>query len=88
MYMATGSWVGEFVRDDKIDRIDKIDELKKYGYVHINLMENNAKAKSSSNADSSNPKTGDDIYMTVTVMGLYAAALCAVYFVSKKRAFR
>ena len=88
MYMATGSWVGEFVRDDKIDRIDNIDELKKDGYVHINVMVNNAKAKSSSNADSSNPKTGDDIYMTVTVMGLSAAALCAVYFVSKKRAVR
>ncbi len=88
MYMATGSWVGEFVRDDKIDRIDNIDELKKDGYVHINVMVNNAKAKSNSNADSSNPKTGDDIYMTVTVMGLSAAALCAVYFVSKKRAVR
>lgn len=88
LYLATGSWVGQFVQDDKYDRFDNIDDLKKEGYVHINIMVNNAKAKTSSNADSSNPKTGDDIYMTVTVMGLSAAALCAVYFISKKRAVR
>lgn len=88
LYFATGSWVGQFVKDEKVDRIDNINELKKDGYVHINVMVNNAKAKTNSNADSSNPKTGDDIYMTVTVMGLSAAALCAVYFVSKKRAVR
>ena len=88
LYMATGNWVGDYVTDNKAGRIDNIDELKKEGYVHINVMVNNAKAKSNSNAGSSNPKTGDDIYMTVTVMGLSAAALCAVYFVSKKRAVR
>ena len=88
LYFATGSWVGQFVKDEKVDRIEDIDDLRKEGYVHINVMVNNAKAKTNSNADSSNPKTGDDIYMTVTVMGLSAAALCAVYYISKKRAVR
>lgn len=44
-------------------------------------------SSSSSTADSTNPKTGDSIYMVATVMGLSAAALAAVYYVSKKRAF-
>jgi len=88
LYYVTGNWVGNYFQDNKAKTIDGLDfELEK-GYVHINVMLNNAVAKTSSNADSSNPKTGDDIYMTVTVMGLSAAALCAVYYISKKRAVR
>ena len=45
-------------------------------------------SSSSSTADTSNPKTGDSVYMVVTVMGLSAAALAAAYVVSKKRAIR
>lgn len=88
LYYVTGNWVGNYFQDNKAATIDDLDwELEK-GYVHINVMLNNATAKTSSNADTSNPKTGDDIYMTVTVMGLSAAALCAVYYISKKRAVR
>lgn len=88
LYYVTGNWVGNYFQDNKSKTIDDLDwELEK-GYVHINVMLNNATAKTSSNADTSNPKTGDDIYMTVTVMGLSAAALCAVYYISKKRAVR
>lgn len=88
LYYVTGNWVGNYFQDNKATTIDDLDwELEK-GYVHINVMLNNATAKTSSNADTSNPKTGDDIYMTVTVMGLSAAALCAVYYISKKRAVR
>lgn len=44
-----------------------------------------AKSSSSSNADSTNPKTGDSIYTAVAVMGLSVTALAAVYFINKKR---
>lgn len=88
LYYVTGNWVGNYFQDNKAKTIDGLDYELEKGYVHINVMLNNAVAKTSSNADSSNPKTGDDIYMTVTVMGLSAAALCAVYYISKKRAVR
>lgn len=42
-------------------------------------------ASSSSSNKSDNPKTGDSILMAVTVLGLSASALAAVYFISKKK---
>lgn len=88
LYYVTGNWVGNYFQDNKARFIEDLDMKLENGYVHINVMLNNATAKTSSNADTSNPKTGDDIYMAVTVMGLSAAALCAVYYISKKRAVR
>ncbi|MDO5152561.1 MAG: hypothetical protein Q4D50_04295 [Eubacteriales bacterium] len=88
LYFATGDWVGKFVKDDKVDTIDNIAELKRDGYVHINIMITNATAKStsSSNADTSNPKTGDTFTATMTVMTISASALVLVYLFNKKRA--
>ena len=88
LYLVKGNWLGEFIRDGKADTIADIDDKLEQGYVDINIMLNNATAKTTSTADSSNPKTGDSIYMTVTVMGLSVAALAAVYYVSKKRVVR
>lgn len=88
LYFATGDWVGNFVKDDKVDTIDNIAELKKDGYVHINIMITNATAKSTSTstADTSNPKTGDAFTTTMTVMTVSAGALVLVYLFNKKRA--
>lgn len=90
MYLARGNWVSNFVTDSqKYSTIEDTNDMRQTAEVHINVMITNANAKSSSSstADSTNPKTGDNIYMMVTVMGLSAAALAAVYYVSKKRAF-
>ena len=63
-----------------------LDRMRSEGYVHLNVMLTNAKAKSSSsNADSSNPKTGDTIFVPVMVMGVTATALAAAYVFGKKR---
>ena len=51
-------------------------------------MVRDAKRISSGVADSSNPKTGDAIYMAVTVMALSGTALAAAYIFSKKRAVK
>ena len=53
--------------------------------VHVILNDATLKGSSSSSNKSDNPKTGDTILMAVTVMGLSASALAAVYFVSKKK---
>ena len=45
-------------------------------------------SSSSSNADTSNPKTGDSTYIPMTILGLSAASLMAVYFFTKKRVVR
>lgn len=87
LYVAKGNFVSNWATDSgKSSSISGLKAMRYDSVVGINVMVNNAVAKTSSNADSSNPKTGDDIYMTVTVMGLSAAALCAVYYISKKRA--
>lgn len=88
-YYSTSSTKNDYINNkNKTDRIDNLDELRKEGYVHLNVWIDNAKAKTDSNSSSSNPKTGDTIYMAVTVMGLSAASLAAVYYISKKRAVR
>lgn len=75
-----------FVDDtEKFTEID-LDELglKDNEDVHISLMLTNAKAKSSSTADSSNPKTGDSIFGVAAVMTVSVTAL-AVLVLNKKR---
>lgn len=90
LYLAVGNWVGNFITDTKDEVIDNIVELKEDGYVHINIMITNAKAKttSTSTADTTNPKTGDSIYMAVTVMAVSACALAMVVYFNKKRAVK
>lgn len=86
LYLAKGNWVKDYVTDsNKVEKLSDVDVRTGEEYVHINVMITNAKAKSTSTADSSNPKTGDAIFMTITVMGLSAAALTGMYFYDKKR---
>lgn len=85
LYLARGNWVANYVADtEKYDSI-KAGEMQQTGTVYINVMIGNAKAKSSSTADSSNPKTGDTIFVPVMVLGLTASALAAAYVIGKKR---
>ena len=88
LYKATGNWVKDFAANKQTDRIDNILDLRDDGYVHINVVLNNAKSKtSSSNADPNNPKTGDSIGTVISVMGLSATALATMFFFNKKRIF-
>ena len=90
-YYSTSTTKNDYINDKKVPGpINNLDDLRSEGYVHLNVWIDNAKAKSdsSSSSSSSNPKTGDTIYMAVTVMGLSAASLAAVYYISKKRAVR
>lgn len=87
-YYSTSTTKTDYIKDEnKTTRIDNLDDLRTQGYVHLNVWIDNyvAKSSSSSNADSSNPKTGDSIYTAVAVMGLSVTALAAVYFINKKR---
>lgn len=67
--------------------INNLEDMRRKGEVHLYITIDNytTKSSSSSNADSSNPKTGDSIYTAVAVMGLSVTALAAVYFINKKR---
>lgn len=86
LYLAKGNWVKDYVTDaNKYEKLNDVDVRTGEEYVHINVMITNATAKTSSTADTSNPKTGDAIFMTITVMGLSAAALTALFFYDKKR---
>lgn len=87
-YYSTSTTKTDYIKDEnKTERINNLDDLRTQGYVHLNVWIDNyvAKSSSSSNADSSNPKTGDSIYTAVAVMGLSVTALAAVYFINKKR---
>ena len=86
LYDVTGNWAGNYVTNNKTDKIDYVQyRLNNVGSIDINVMLNNAKLKSASTADSSNPKTGDTIFVPVMVMGLTASALVAAYVIGKKR---
>lgn len=88
LYKATGNWVKDFAADNQVSSINNILDLRDDGYVHINVVLNNAKSKtSSSNADPNNPKTGDSIGTVISVMGLSATALATMFFFNKKRIF-
>lgn len=88
LYLAQGNWVADYVADTK--KYDSIDagEMRQTGTVYINVMISNAKAKSTATADTSNPKTGDTIFVPVMVMGVTATALAAAYVFGKKRIAR
>lgn len=86
LYLAQGNWVEAWSKDyDKYSEITGLRDMRNEGRVDINVMLTNATRKTSSTADASNPKTGDAIFMTITVMGLSAAGLTALYFYDKKR---
>lgn len=87
-YYSTSTTKNDYINNEnETTRINNLDYLRTQGYVHLNVWIDNyvAKSSSSSNADSSNPKTGDSIYTAVAVMGLSVTALAAVYFINKKR---
>ncbi len=91
IYFSTRNWTKDFILDqNKFTKLVDLDEWVLGQRVDLNVMINNAYVKSASTntADTSNPKTGDNIFMTVSVMGLSATALAAAFFFSKKRAVR
>ena len=60
------------------------------GDTVVYVMVHNATVYSSSSsgtADSSNPKTGDMIFTSVTVLGASASCLAVLFYLNKKRAF-
>lgn len=89
LYLGEGASIVNYVNDVKdFDENSDVNAMRAERTVYINVFIGNANAKSTSNAvaDSSNPKTGDSIFMAVSVMGLSAAALAtAFFFYNKKR---
>ena len=75
-------------RDDTNDGktyIDDLDVERSSKNTIIKVRVKGVTAVSSATADSSNPKTGDEIYMAITVLGLSAASLAAVAYVYTKK---
>lgn len=74
----------------KISTVSDIEEDADARQLHILLIDKGTDANTYNNknstSDSTNYKTGDIIIAAVVVMGVSAAALAAVYYVSKKRA--
>lgn len=91
LYELTGNHPKNYYTDsNKVTTVNGLDEIRANGEkVYFVVLENvKLKSSSSSTADTTNPKTGDSIYMAVTVLGLSVASLAAVYYISKKRAVR
>ena len=76
----------EWVNDQKVDTVDGLYKAANNSkYVTIRVYISNAKA-GTGNADSSNPKTGDNIFMAVSMMTVSASALAVAFYLNKKRA--
>ena len=85
LYIFDGSFGGQYTTDvGRVDGYGNINEDRKLSTVNINVMIKNAVAKGSVAADTSNPKTGDMAFLTVTALVASAGALALVY-ANKKR---
>lgn len=84
IYVYEGSAMDKWQKDEKYSKITDLNERREDHTVYLSVWIDNAKAKSSSSS-SDNPKTGDEIFMTVTVMAISATALAGAYFFNKKR---
>lgn len=74
---------------DGVDVFYNVNAMRNDGDVTFFVVLDNVKSVSSgSNADSSNPKTGDSIFVAVTVMAVSSLALGAAYVLNKKRMAR
>ena len=86
LYIFDGSFGGQYTTDvGRVDGYGNINEDRKLSTVNINVMIKNAVAKgTTAAADTSNPKTGDMAFLTVTALVASAGALALVY-ANKKR---
>ena len=85
---------GAYDNSDESNSVNVNDDDDTYVYI----MVYNAKTTTSSStttttttggtADTSNPKTGDQIFMAVTMMAVSASALALFFFLNKKRAVK
>lgn len=97
------TWRGMYVENEKIDAtnwvegnyknvtsIDGLNELRQEGTVVLKVRIRDVKkaATTSGTADSTNPKTGDMIFVPAMVMVASAAAVAFIYMDSKKRVVR
>lgn len=87
IYYYTGNSIVEFgTNSSKQSTWNNVNELRAAnGTISFNVYVPNVVAKSTAKADSSNPKTGDTIFVPFMVMGLTATALAAAYVFGKKR---
>lgn len=53
--------------------------------IYVRLKNSSSSGSDSSTADSTNPKTGDEIFMAVTVLAVSASALALCFYMNKKR---
>lgn len=97
------TWKGMYIEDEKVDAtnwvegnyknvtsVDGLNELRQDGTVVLKVRVTGVTklSSTSSTADSTNPKTGDMIFVPAMVMVASAAAVAFIYMDSKKRAVR
>lgn len=88
MYQETGNITAlDFINKNVVEGDSlNLATMRKDGYTDIiKVRVTGVTAKTSSTADSSNPKTGDTIMVPVMVAGLTASALAVAYVFGKKR---
>ncbi len=64
------------------DRKENVTIIK----AHVTGIAKSSSSSSSGTADSSNPKTGDMIFMPAAILGVSASALAVLFYLNKKRA--
>lgn len=88
LYLAQGNWVANYIADTQKYSVIEATEFTQYSDLSINVMIGNANAKNAEKADSSNPKTGDMIFVPVIFMLVSGAAIAGVCIYNKKRSAR
>lgn len=93
-------WKGAYMENANIDAINFVDGRNEVPFEDLDVARSahtviikvrvdgvTAITSTNSNADSTNPKTGDTIMVPFTIMTVSASLLAVAYFVNKKRAF-
>ena len=78
----------DYVDGKSVQKVDSLKVTSEPFFIDVKISGSATSSSSSgSTADSSNPKTGDEIFVPVMILGLSASALAVLFYLNKKHAY-
>ena len=87
MKMFTYEEMCDYLEGGKADQIDNFIAGEKDDPYEVFISGSRKSGAYKYTADSTNPKTGDEIFVPMAVLGLSASALAVMFYLNKKRAY-
>ena len=87
MKMFTYEEMCDYLEGGKADQIENFIAGEKDDPYEVFISGSRKSGAYKYTADSTNPKTGDEIFVPMAVLGLSASALAVMFYLNKKRAY-